>query len=82
MVEKVYCDYCKDSDVTREQRHAFNDFVQDMIRFSEVLRKEAREKSVCTEVNLPLEGKISFVKEQQGKTLMERETVKKDFGRG
>ena len=42
MVEKVYTDYCHDEAVTREQAGEFCQFVQDMIRFSTVLREEEK----------------------------------------
>ena len=40
IVEKVYADYCHDEAVTREQSNEFCQVVQEMIRFSTVLRKE------------------------------------------
>lgn len=44
IVQKVFTDYCKDQDVSREERHDFNDVVLDMIRFSSVLGKESKKK--------------------------------------
>lgn len=41
IVQKIHSDYCNDIDTTREQANEFNDVVQNMIRFSSVLQKEA-----------------------------------------
>lgn len=45
LIEKVYSDYCKDADVTREQAYEFYGLVQDMIRFSTVLDNQIKESS-------------------------------------
>lgn len=44
IVEKVYIDYCHDSNVTRQRVGAFNDFVTSMIKFSTILENEAKQK--------------------------------------
>ena len=51
IVEKVYSDYCHDTNVTRQQTSEFNDFVTDMICFLTVLENEAKQEVENTDTN-------------------------------
>lgn len=42
-VERIYSDYCGDKNTTREQTYEFFDFVREMIKFAETLKREVKE---------------------------------------